>query len=62
MKKHEDGKEGSKHKLAKEAFAALAAAEADKIFETKGLDFIDRQKAKHEAKKQADLIYDQKYA
>ena len=61
MKKHEDGK-GGKHKIAKEAFVALAAVEADKLFETKGLDFIDRQKAKHEAKKHAEQIYDQKYA
>ncbi|KAG0044480.1 hypothetical protein BGZ83_010306 [Gryganskiella cystojenkinii] len=60
MKHHEDAT-GGKHKLTKEIFAALAAAEADKIFETKGLDFIDRQKAKHETEKEAKLLYDERY-
>ncbi|KAG0013468.1 hypothetical protein BGZ80_011059 [Entomortierella chlamydospora] len=46
----------------KEIFAALAAAEADKLFETKGLDFIDREKAKHAAKKHADEIYEHDFA
>ncbi|KAI8599401.1 hypothetical protein EDD21DRAFT_379987 [Dissophora ornata] len=62
MKHHEDNKAGSKHKLTKELFAALAAAEADKLFETKGLDFIDRKKAKHAAAKHAEEIYDNNYA
>ncbi|KAF9356309.1 hypothetical protein BGX26_005457 [Mortierella sp. AD094] len=53
---------GGSHQFAKEAFAALAAAEADKLFETKGLDFMDREKAKHQAKKNAERIYDEKYA
>lgn len=30
------------HALAKEIIAGIAGAEADKLFETKGLDFIDR--------------------
>lgn len=60
-KKFEAGK-GDKHALTKEIFAALAAAEADKLFETKGLDLIDREKAKHQAKKNAEQIYDEKYA
>lgn len=51
-----------KHKLTKEIFAALAGAEADKLFETKGLDFLDREKAKHEAKKNAERIYDERYS
>jgi len=41
------------HALAKELIAGFASAEVDKLFETKGLDFIDKEKAKHEAKKQA---------
>jgi hypothetical protein len=61
MKKHEDAT-GGKHKLTKEIFAALAAAEADKLFETKGLDLIDRKKAEHDAKKHAEHFYDQHYA
>ncbi|KAF9388346.1 hypothetical protein CPB97_001201 [Podila verticillata] len=62
MKKHEDSNPENKHKLTKEIFAALAGAEADKLFETKGLDFIDREKAKHAAKKNAERIYDERYA
>ncbi|KAI5475678.1 hypothetical protein MNV49_001053 [Pseudohyphozyma bogoriensis] len=35
---------------------ALAGAEVDKLFETKGLDFFDRQKAKHHAERQAQKM------
>ncbi|ORY76876.1 hypothetical protein BCR35DRAFT_332688 [Leucosporidium creatinivorum] len=42
------------HQLAKELLAGFAAAEADKLFETKGLDEFDREKAKYEARKQAE--------
>ncbi|KAL8287301.1 hypothetical protein RQP46_003753 [Phenoliferia psychrophenolica] len=48
-----NGKPAS-HQLAKELFAGFAGAEADKMFETHGLDFMDREKAKHEAKKHAE--------
>ncbi|KAI5475677.1 hypothetical protein MNV49_001052 [Pseudohyphozyma bogoriensis] len=44
------------HALAKELIAGFAGAEVDKLFETKGLDFIDREKAKHHAKKEAEAI------
>ncbi|KAM0746815.1 hypothetical protein T439DRAFT_306271 [Meredithblackwellia eburnea MCA 4105] len=44
------------HALAKELIAGFAGAEVDKLFETKGLDFIDREKAKHQAKKDAEKI------
>ncbi|KAK1761015.1 hypothetical protein QBC47DRAFT_368832 [Echria macrotheca] len=56
-------KEGNEvnHGFAKEALAALAGAETDKLFETKGLDFIDREKAKHHAKEQVQDLYDQQY-
>ncbi|KAG6916103.1 hypothetical protein DXG01_008430 [Tephrocybe rancida] len=37
------------HAKAKEIFAGLAGAFVDHIVETKGLDFIDKQKAKHHA-------------
>lgn len=50
-----------KHQFAKEALAGLAAAEVDKLVETKGLDAIDREKAKHHAKKQAEHLYDEQY-
>lgn len=59
----EQRKEGKevKHGFAKEALAALAAAEVDKVAETKGLDFIDRERAKHHAKKQAEELYERQY-
>ncbi|GJJ70584.1 hypothetical protein EMPS_02933 [Entomortierella parvispora] len=60
MKAHENGT-NDKHKLTKELFAAFAGAEADKLIETKGLDFLDREKAKHQAKKNAERIYEERY-
>jgi len=49
------------HGLAKELLAGFAVAEVDKLVETKGLDYIDREKAKHQAKKQAEHLYDEQY-
>ncbi|GAQ82669.1 hypothetical protein KFL_001190120 [Klebsormidium nitens] len=49
------------HQVAKEILAGLAGAEVDKLFETKGLDYIDRERAKHRAKEQARQLYDQHY-
>lgn len=49
------------HGFAKEAIAALAAAEADKLIETKGLGFVDRDRVRHHAKKQAEELYDRQY-
>ncbi|KAK3325587.1 hypothetical protein B0H66DRAFT_599739 [Apodospora peruviana] len=59
----EQRKEGKQvsHGVAKEALAALAAAEADKLVETKGLDFVDRERTKHHAKKQVEQLYDSQY-
>ncbi|KAF9111254.1 hypothetical protein BGX27_005169 [Mortierella sp. AM989] len=62
MKSYEDKNDQDGHKLTKEIFAALAAAEADKLIETKGLDLIDREKAKYQAKENAERIYDEKYS
>ncbi|KAI9508865.1 putative phosphoglycerate mutase family protein [Russula earlei] len=42
------------HAKAKELIAGFAGAFVDKEFETHGLDFIDREKAKYQAKKQAE--------
>ena len=50
-----------KHGMAKEMLAGIAMAEVDKLFETKGLDYLDKEKAKREAKKQAEQLYDEKY-
>lgn len=49
------------HAFAKELLAGFAAAEVDKLAETKGEDFVDRERAKHEAKKHAEHMYDEHY-
>ncbi|KAF7301730.1 Mitochondrial carrier protein [Mycena indigotica] len=41
------------HAKAKELIAAFSAAFVDRMVETKGLDEIDREKAKHDAAKRA---------
>ncbi|KAG1860150.1 hypothetical protein DFJ58DRAFT_779639 [Suillus subalutaceus] len=41
------------HEKAKELLAAFGGAFIDRMVETKGLDAIDRQKAKHHAKETA---------
>ncbi|ORY24700.1 hypothetical protein BCR39DRAFT_546323 [Naematelia encephala] len=41
------------HARAKELIAGFAAAEVDKLFETKGLDMYDREEAKRNARQQA---------
>ncbi|GJJ74379.1 hypothetical protein EMPS_06737 [Entomortierella parvispora] len=61
MKKHEAGTDSS-HKFSKEVFAAMAGAEADKLIETKGLNFVDREKAQTQARQNAERIYDARYA
>jgi hypothetical protein len=43
------------HAKAKELLAGLAGAFIDRIVETRGLDFVDKEKAKHHAKEQ---LYD----
>ncbi|ROV91116.1 hypothetical protein VSDG_07847 [Cytospora chrysosperma] len=60
-KKQRESGEPVEHGLAKEMIAAAAGFEVDKLVETKGLDFVDREKAKHQAKKQAEQLYDQQY-
>ncbi|TFK75884.1 hypothetical protein BDN72DRAFT_831321 [Pluteus cervinus] len=42
------------HEKAKEILAAAVGAFVDREVETKGLDTIDKEKAKHQAKKQAE--------
>ncbi|KAL9934694.1 hypothetical protein V8E36_006469 [Tilletia maclaganii] len=49
------------HALAKELLAGFAGAEVDKLFETKGLDFLDKQEAKRHAQREAEEAYDQQY-
>ncbi|KAL1983230.1 hypothetical protein VTN96DRAFT_328 [Rasamsonia emersonii] len=53
--KHQE-KEGKpeNHALAKEIIAGLAGAAVDRLVETKGLDYLDREKAKHHAKERLE--------
>ncbi len=59
-RQRDEGKPVS-HGMAKELLAAAAGFEVDKLVETRGLDFIDREKAKHHAKQQAEQMYDSQY-
>lgn len=49
------------HQFAKELLAGFAGGEVDRLAETKGADYIDREKAKHQAKRQAEELYDSHY-
>ncbi|KAH8656559.1 hypothetical protein BGZ60DRAFT_144204 [Tricladium varicosporioides] len=49
------------HAFAKELLAGIVGAEVDKLAETKGMDFIDREKAKRHAKDNVENMYDQHY-
>lgn len=65
MKAYEDHvrRTGEKvsHPLMKEMLAGFASAEVDKLFETKGLDHLDREKAKRHAIEQAHHIANEQY-
>lgn len=41
--------------------AGFAAGEADKLIETHGENFYDREKLRYDAKQQANNAYDQQY-
>jgi len=47
------------HAKAKEIAAGFAGAFIDKQFETHGLDFLDKEKAKHQAKQHVEQAVDQ---
>jgi hypothetical protein len=49
------------HPFMKELLAGFAAAEVDKLFETKGLDYLDREKAKRHAVQQAHHLANEQY-
>ncbi|KAL9094361.1 MAG: hypothetical protein Q9165_003211 [Trypethelium subeluteriae] len=49
------------HQFAKEALVGLAGLEVDRLAETKGADAWDREKAKHEARKNVQNMYDEHY-
>ncbi|CDO75598.1 hypothetical protein BN946_scf184858.g38 [Trametes cinnabarina] len=50
-----DGKPES-HEKAKEIMAGLAGAFVDRVVETKGLDFVDKEKAKRHASERIDNV------
>jgi hypothetical protein len=49
------------HQFAKELLVGFAGAEIDKLAETKGMDFVDRERAQHAAKKNVENMYDEHY-
>ncbi len=49
------------HTFAKDLIAGFAGGEADKLIETKGEDFYDREKMKRDAQQNASNYYDQQY-
>ncbi|CAO3677735.1 hypothetical protein G6F56_013665 [Rhizopus delemar] len=48
------------HHTAKQLLAALAAASVDHLAETKGMDWVDRHKAKKQAEEEAQKLYSEK--
>lgn len=55
----EENGEPVDHSTAKALLAGFAGAALDKLIETKGLDFIDKQKAKRHAEDQVKQYYDE---
>lgn len=49
------------HAFAKELIAGFVGGEVDKLAETKGMDWVDREKAHHHAKKNAEHMYEERY-
>ncbi|KFZ16698.1 hypothetical protein V502_04959 [Pseudogymnoascus sp. VKM F-4520 (FW-2644)] len=59
-KQRNEGKPVS-HQFAKELLAGLAGAEVDRLAETKGMDFYDKERAHHQAKEKSNELYEQHY-
>ncbi|CAL8468783.1 g8324 [Coccomyxa elongata] len=49
------------HQMAKELLAGIVGAEVDRLAETKGLDEMDRMRAKDHAQQEASCMYDNNY-
>jgi len=49
------------HQFAKELLVGFAGAEVDRLAETKGMDFYDKERAKHQAKENVQGLYDNHY-
>lgn len=50
------------HEKAKELLAGFAGAFIDREVETKGLDYVDRERAKHQAREHIERGYEEDYA
>jgi hypothetical protein len=63
MYEHHREREGitEHHALGKELLAGFALAEVDKHFENRGLNHMDRDMARRQAREQSDFLYDQQY-
>jgi deoxyribodipyrimidine photolyase-like uncharacterized protein len=48
------------HALAKELLAGLAGGAVDNLIESKGMDWVDRHKAKKHAEEEAEKLYTQR--
>ncbi|KAG2187947.1 hypothetical protein INT44_000697 [Umbelopsis vinacea] len=59
-KNKRDGKPAN-HALAKQMLAGFAGAEIDKLIETKGLNHLDREKAKREAQHNVEKYYEHEH-
>ncbi|KAI9008973.1 hypothetical protein CLU79DRAFT_775455 [Phycomyces nitens] len=55
-KAEKEGEEDDHH-LAKELLAGFAAVAVDNLVESKGMDWLDREKAKRQAKEEAEKLY-----
>lgn len=49
------------HAFAKEMLAGIVGGEVDKLFETKGLDYLDRNQVRDQAIQNAQQGYEQRY-
>ncbi|KAG2172483.1 hypothetical protein INT44_006656 [Umbelopsis vinacea] len=56
QKAEKEGKQDD-HAFAKEILAGIAGASVDGLIESKGLNFIDREKAKRHATQEAEKLY-----
>ncbi|OGE56924.1 hypothetical protein PENARI_c002G06315 [Penicillium arizonense] len=65
MKAYEDHQKKSgqevNHAFAKELLVGFVGGEIDKLAETKGMDWVDREKAKRHAEKNAHHMYEERY-
>ncbi|GAA5797077.1 hypothetical protein EDC94DRAFT_594373 [Helicostylum pulchrum] len=59
-KKQENDGNPQDHALAKELLAGFAGGAVDTLVETKGMDWVDKRKAKQQAEEEAQKLYSQR--